>query len=634
MCVRSQAETESEADADEESGAESDSESDAGGPARRLLFDLTPRRDEATGRFQAESPELHGVRLAQLARGVAPSTIAMNVQDVLELVAPGAEVPGTCAMQTRLLRTEVTVCSQAMAAFKFAKAVRIMSFGWDESTKFGDGVLSCNAQVKNADGTIEDICLRGLSILPAGGTSAAVLEHIETRIFAHSRRLLTEWKADFEKANGAGSWAAAGGPSPDNIGLHRLAEDTVLSTDTCNGARCTRRMLAEAVMARVKETIGIEAWEALSEEERGRKYQTYRGDCWQHLRNIVIEAMAAKGDELLRQEVSDDLAVFSAVERIQPDAGSMIHACFKHFHHKGEYAKGRGREYTAYQRKHHATALLPSFVRALGARQDLKFDGCPAVLLHRVHAAEFLRGYLDCPKSEGILDRSIYTVLRCNQFIGLLCANSLWKYIFSEPFRWLSGRSTKLKDWSLFKMSEALDLVEKTMTEIEADPARALDPELNIFGPVAAEVPEFKEWQAELLNLKVTAADGKMEYYLVQEVLRLVRTPPAGSGEELARPFMLKVIKAQATRALEKLHDPRLALANKLTSQDGDYSIGKNADAHERTKGVHTTNDSVENKFATGDFVMRTFRGISVCNASGIVEQRNAHDFDRQARST
>ena len=29
------------------------------------------------------------------------------------------------------------------------------------------------------------------------------------------------------------------------------------------------------------------------------------------------------------------------------------------------------------------------------------------------------------------------------------------------------------------------------------------------------------------------------------------------------------------------------------------------------------------------DFVMRTFRGISVLNASGIVQQRTAHDFDR-----
>ena len=142
-------------------------------------------------------------------------------------------------------------------------------------------------------------------------------------------------------------------------------------------------------------------------------------------------------------------------------------------------------------------------------------------------------------------------------------------------------------------------------------------------------MPEFKEWREEQEQTKVTAADGKTEYYLTREVLKLVRTPPAGSGEELARPLTLKVLKAQADRALEKLHDKRLALANKLTSQDGDYAMSTNADGHRRTTGCNTTNCTVENKFATGDFVMRTFRGISVVNASGIVEQRNAHDFDR-----
>eukprot|EP00966_Prymnesium_polylepis_P268941 6212988-Prymnesium_polylepis.1 len=110
----------------------------------------------------------------------------MNISDVLQLVAPGVEVPGTTLRHAQLLRTEVTVSSQAMAAYKFAIATRIMCFGWDESTKFGDGVFSCNAQVQYADGSVEDICLRGLSILPEGGKSAAVLEHIEKRILAHS----------------------------------------------------------------------------------------------------------------------------------------------------------------------------------------------------------------------------------------------------------------------------------------------------------------------------------------------------------------------------------------------------------------------------------------------------------------
>jgi hypothetical protein len=88
------------------------------------------------------------------------------------------------------------------------------------------------------------------------------------------------------------------------------------------------------------------------------------------------------------------------------------------------------------------------------------------------------------------------------------------------------------------------------MEEIAADPTRALDLNLDIFGPVAAQVPEFKEWRDELMQTKVTAADGETEYFLTQEVLKRVRTPQPDSGEELARPFMLKVLKAQARRSV------------------------------------------------------------------------------------
>eukprot|EP00966_Prymnesium_polylepis_P176107 4076282-Prymnesium_polylepis.1 len=167
------------------------------------------------------------------------------------------------------------------------------------------------------------------------------------------------------------------------------------------------------------------------------------------------------------------------------------------------------------------------------------------------------------------------------------------------------------------------------MAEIAADPSRALDPSLDIFGPVAAEVPEFKEWHVQLLATTVKAPDGKTEHRVIEEAFRRLRAPSADSGEAQARPRMLEIIKAQAERCLEKMHDKKIALADKLESQDGPNAYSKNADAHERTMGAHVNNDAVENKFATADFVMRTFRHISVVNASGIVQQRTAHDFDQ-----
>ena len=47
---------------------------------------------------------------------------------------------------------ELTVAGECLAAFRVALAKRIISFGWDESTKFGLGLLSSNTQIETPDG--------------------------------------------------------------------------------------------------------------------------------------------------------------------------------------------------------------------------------------------------------------------------------------------------------------------------------------------------------------------------------------------------------------------------------------------------------------------------------------------------
>ena len=123
--------------------------------------------------------------------------------------------------------------------------------------------------------------------------------------------------------------------------------------------------------------------------------------------------------------------------------------------------------------KHHASALFVDFERSLGSRQDLKFDGCVPLFLNRMICLDYLRGYIKCPKSENVLDKSLYTLLRCNEVVALLRANSLWKFIFSEPFRWLSGNTSKLAGMSLIKMGEVLEHAEKAMETIAEDPVRS-----------------------------------------------------------------------------------------------------------------------------------------------------------------
>ena len=405
-------------------------------------------------------------------------------------------------------------------------------------------------------------------------------------------------------------------------------------------------------MQTIEAKVGKEAWEAMGSDERDEKYRVYRGDCWQHLRNIVIEAMAKAGDAHVKEKLEDDLADFSSFERIEVDGSSVIRASFKQFHHGGEYVHGRGPEFKVWRKVNHKTSFYLPFERALGNRQDLKFDGCVPLFWNRLICLEFMRGYINCPKSAGVLDNSLYTRLRSNEFVALLRTNVLWKYLFSEPFRWLSGRTSKLEGWSLYKMGSVLDLVDIEMQAIVANPKRVLDPALDIFAPIAADVPEFALWRREQLELTVKAEDGT-KHLVMQEVLREARTPTPGSGCYQATALTLELAKLMAQAALDKMYDPKVALADKLESQDGVNCFSKNQDAHEKTIGCDGTNDKVENKFASADWVMRRaqllepaasalllahplpltppriFRNISVLNASGVVQQRASHDYDR-----
>jgi len=398
--------------------------------------------------------------------------VSLNLQDVVSLLAPGVELPATCRTQNQLLRGEVTVAGEAMAALKFAIAKRILFFGWDESTKMGDAVFACTCQVEYFDGTREQVCLRGLSILPGGGTSKALLEHIEKRILTYSRRLLAIWAVEHERQHGSGSWAAAGAPPAASIGLHRLCEDTVLMTDTCNGARCTKRMLESSIMAAIEEHVGAAAWEAMDEATRDLRYRVIRADCQQHLRNVLISAMATAGDSHVKEVMRDSLDEFSAFERIEAEGMSVIRGAFSYFHHGGEYAKGRGREFQANLRKKHASEMCLRFERAMGSRQDLAFDGCMPLYMNRLRCLSFLRAYVECPKSQNVLEKSLYTLLKCNEFVALLRVNTLWKLLFSEPYRWLAGKTSKLEGFSLFKMNEVLEHIEAAMEKLVSNPVR------------------------------------------------------------------------------------------------------------------------------------------------------------------
>ena len=106
-------------------------------------------RRDARGRFESMPQHVRVLVWAQLARRVPPSAIAGNISDAIGALAPEDEAGNALPCERTILkmRGELTVASEAIAAFRVALAKRVISFGWDESTKFGLGLLSSNTQV-------------------------------------------------------------------------------------------------------------------------------------------------------------------------------------------------------------------------------------------------------------------------------------------------------------------------------------------------------------------------------------------------------------------------------------------------------------------------------------------------------
>jgi hypothetical protein len=189
-------------------------------------------------------------------------------------------------------------------------------------------LLSTNAQLEQADGSIINVVPRGAAVL-CGGTAEKVKESIE-RLFEHMGRLLQLLRETYEKRFGRGSYP---GPDPKRLGTDLLGEGCLLLTDTCNTARATRRCVQEMVAKAVEVKYGAEAWAALSSAERDSKALALNGGCWQHMRNIFLDAMTAIVNSHLKSALEDSLEEFSPHERMSPDCMQLIRAAHKQFHH-------------------------------------------------------------------------------------------------------------------------------------------------------------------------------------------------------------------------------------------------------------------------------------------------------------
>ena len=224
----------------------------------------------------------------------------------------------------------------------------------------------------------------------------------------------------------------------------------------------------------------------------------------------------------LTSQLSDSLSEFSSFDRMSADVNDLIYAIWKALHAGGEYAKGWGREFTAWLKANHPTLFVPAFECAKGARQDIVFNGTVPIFVNRRIILKFLKSLEAC--SDNRLAKFLSRTLSCNEITASLRVNTLWKYVFSEPARWLSGKAETLKDWSIDSSSQVMDEIEKAMVAVAADGHTLLDPSFDPFQSIAAKQPALSTWRKELMARTMKAPDGS-EHFVHKDALAEARSP-------------------------------------------------------------------------------------------------------------
>jgi hypothetical protein len=105
----------------------------------------------ACGRFTKFDWRTRRLFHGWLARRIPPASAGRSYMDSAKHFAPEKKVRQPSLDWIRKLRAETTILGEACAALQVLCAKRIVSFGFDESTKLGDGVASTNLQIETMD---------------------------------------------------------------------------------------------------------------------------------------------------------------------------------------------------------------------------------------------------------------------------------------------------------------------------------------------------------------------------------------------------------------------------------------------------------------------------------------------------
>ena len=263
-------------------------------------------------------------------------------------------------------------------------------------------------------------------------------------------------------------------PTSDSIDIAKLGSGGAITTDTCNAALKTRRILVEKVQGDVHEM-----------------------DCMHHLRNVHLNGVEKALTSYLNDYLKDTLEHIDISLRVSSSMSALIRAFDKEFSLCANYPKGHGMLFCEWIKETHPGELLLHVERAGGSRQDLYLEGAPAIYWNRQYCIEFLDERLRMSSEGNILQENLFVVLSSLEMVALSRLCLILYLSICIPFRWIAAKSHTLKqyNWGARSMGRVLDILEMKLDEIHNNCDLIVNMEymMGLFQELVDELPPFKE---------------------------------------------------------------------------------------------------------------------------------------------
>eukprot|EP00966_Prymnesium_polylepis_P266466 6155539-Prymnesium_polylepis.1 len=283
--------------------------------------------------------------------------------------------------------------------------------------------------------------------------------------------------------------------------------------------------------------------------------------------------MSHKQSEHMKQELAQQLKEFASCERMSTDYDQLLRGYYKDFHHGCNYYKGHRADFASWMVEHYPDVFYMLLERAEGGRQDLGYDASVSIYVDRAYHVEYLQARVY--SNDHILDDFLFKALTTEQFIAASRANGIIDLRISRHLRWLSGKSAELTNWSPLKNNWALELVEAVFERAKDNGRVLLDPELDIFKPIADEQPLFRAYLKHMFeDDAVLSPNGKTRHLRFKLALAELLAPQDETNARTTQKT-IEYLQVQAAAGLAKMHDAKLAIADKLTSQGGASTLEK-----------------------------------------------------------